>query len=110
MIYFWLDDERKVPREIMENPAYTTIFHFNSVNQMKEMILTIVSMEMIDQFIIDLDHDLGEYAWDGGDGIELMKWLLEEQIYPQVKLHTMNVVGRQNMQAILDSRFWGKEY
>lgn len=110
MIYFWLDDERMIPKEILDNKENIATFHFHSVNEMKEMILTIVSMEMLDELVIDLDHDLGAYAWDGGDGIELMKWLLESQIYPKVKFHTMNPVGRQNMQAILDSRFWGKEY
>lgn len=109
MIYLWLDDERKIPQNIIDNPDITA-FHFHSVNEMKEMILAIVSMGMLDELMIDLDHDLGIYAKDGGDGIELMKWLLESQIYPVVRFHSMNVVGIQNMQAILDSRFWGKEY
>ncbi len=43
--------------------------------------------------LIDCDHDLGDYAHDGGDGIKLLDWLAETgQFYP-IRLHTMNPVG-----------------
>ena len=33
--------------------------------------------------LIDCDHDLGDYAADGGDGIKLLDWLLERgTLYP----------------------------
>ena len=54
---------------------------------------------------IDCDHDLGEYASDGGDGIKLINWLAERKTYYPVRLHTMNPVGRENMQREID-RYW----
>ena len=55
--------------------------------------------------LIDCDHDLGEYAKYGGDGIKLLDWLLERNTLYPIKLHTANPVGRNNMQRMLD-RFW----
>ena len=54
---------------------------------------------------LDLDHDLGDYAKDGGDGIELVKWLIETERFYPISLHTMNPVGRDNMLALID-RYW----
>lgn len=54
---------------------------------------------------IDMDHDAGDYAKDGGDYIRFLDWL--EMTHPRdfVKLkwrfHSMNPVGIQNMLAIL---------
>ena len=50
---------------------------------------------------LDLDHDLGDYAFDGGDKIKLLDYLAETEQYYFVKLHTMNPVGRENMQTFL---------
>ena len=47
---------------------------------------------------LDLDHDLGDYAFDGGDKIKLLDYLAETEQYYFVKLHTTNPVGRENMQ------------
>ena len=54
---------------------------------------------------IDCDHDLGVYANLGGDGIELVEWLAATGRFPPVALHTMNSVGRENMQSLID-RYW----
>ena len=55
--------------------------------------------------IIDCDHDLGDYACYGGDGIKLLDWLVERETFYPIKLHTANPVGRANMQRMID-RFW----
>ena len=55
--------------------------------------------------IIDCDHDLGDNAHDGGDGIKLLDWLAERQTFYPVALHTMNPVGRENMQRGIE-RDW----
>ena len=57
---------------------------------------------------IDCDHDLGDYAADGGDGIRILDWLLERGTLYPVVLHTMNPVGRENMRRMLQ-RYWTKE-
>lgn len=54
---------------------------------------------------LDLDHDLGDFAWLGGDAIKLLDYLvMEEKFYP-IKIHTANVVGRENMERTI-RRFW----
>ena len=90
----WLDDVRIAPDGYI---------HCRSVNEAIKAIEENETKEEIE--LIDCDHDLGDYAVDGGDGIKLLDWLLErETLYP-VKLHTMNPVGRENMQRTID-RYW----
>lgn len=57
----------------------------------------------------DLDHDLGEYASDGGDAIKLVDWLIETY-YDKNKhfvfhFHSMNPVGVDNMKRAIE-RYW----
>lgn len=97
--YVWLDDERLCP--------YVNYNSFHSVNEVKSFI----TEKGEGCFYLDLDHDLGIYAKDGGDAIELIKWILnmglhENPIYKfYFTLHTMNIVGRMNMQALIDRYF-----
>ena len=95
MAKIWLDDIREAP------VGYT---HTHSVNETKQVIED-YEQQGIKITIIDLDHDLGDYAIDGGDAIKLVLWLVETERFYPIKLHTMNPVGRQNMQAIID-RYW----
>lgn len=91
----WLDDNRIAPKG----------FHWvYSVNEAKKLIqLCEKTNESIE--ILDLDHDLGEYAKDGGDGIKLVDWLAETKRFYPIKLHTMNPIGRENMQREIN-RYW----
>ena len=61
----WLDDLRPAPE------GYVWC---RSVN---EAIRFIKSTESESE-LIDCDHDLGDYAKDGGDGIKLLDWLAEQ--------------------------------
>ena len=56
--------------------------------------------------LLDLDHDLGDYAKFGGDGVKLLDWLEETGRNYPIKIHSMNVVGRQNMEAICRRNGW----
>ena len=58
---------------------------------------------------LDLDHDLGDYADQGGDAIRLLDWLAERETFYPVEIHTANPVGRANMERIL-ARYWGEQY
>ena len=58
---------------------------------------------------LDLDHDLGDYADQGGDAIRLLDWLAERGTFYPVEIHTANPVGRANMERIL-ARYWGEQY
>ena len=65
--------------------------------------------ELVDSLLTDYfepyDYILGDYAYDGGDGIKLLDWLaVNERFYP-IRLHTMNPVGRENMLRMIQ-RYW----
>lgn len=56
--------------------------------------------------LIDIDHDAGDYADDGGDYIKLLDWLeMTGRSYP-IHIHSMNPVGVQNMRAIIRKNGW----
>lgn len=94
-VAIWLDALREAPRDYV---------WCKSVNRAKE---TIISAERNGDrvAIIDCDHDLGDYAADGGDGIKLLDWLAERGTYYPIALHTYNPVGRENMRRTIE-RYW----
>lgn len=104
--YIWLDDERPFPYyDAVPRSAVAVV---KSVNHAKQTINDIESKVKDASFILDLDHDLGEFASDGGDGYELIVWLIESgRNYDdyKVKVHTMNPVGRERMEGLVD-RYW----
>lgn len=96
-IKIWLDDVREAPE------GYC---HCHSVNEtIKKIIKCEKEYAVIDE--INCDHDLGDYASDGGDEIKLIDWLVKRKTYYPVKLHTMNPVGHENMQREID-RYWNE--
>ena len=94
-IKIWLDDIREAP------DGY---FHCRSVNEAVGRIVKCEEEHTVTD-VIDCNHDLGDYAGDGGDGIKLIDWLAERETYYPVALHTMNPVGRENMQREIE-RYW----
>ena len=88
----WLDDPR---------PAPEGYIWCHSVNEVKRTILA--ANEPVE--LIDCDHDLGDYAFDGGDGIKLLDWLAETERHYPIRLHTMNPVGRENMRRLIERYF-----
>lgn len=98
VIKIWLDDVRPAPDK--------TWWAVKSVNQAKIVIRAAEGIE--DTTIqLSLDHDLGQWAKDGGDGIKLLDWMAETERFYPVELHTQNPVGRENMQRLID-RYWRK--
>lgn len=113
MYSIWLDDIR---------PAPIGFLWCHSVNEAKSAIVEFIEAKenALDEwdfpddalwnykFYIDLDHDLGDYAKDGGDAIKLIDWL-EETGYGSegtYGIHTANPVGRQNMLNIMIKNGW----
>jgi hypothetical protein len=86
----WLDDIRQAPE------GYIWCKRVNEA-------ISVMSNDVTE---LHLDHDLGDYANDGGDAICLLDWCIEHEIFPNVILHTANPVGRANMQRLLNSRNW----
>ena len=67
----WLDDLRVAPE------GYETV---KSVNEAIELIEKCEkNNELIE--VLDLDHDLGDYAYDGGDAIKLLDYLAERETF-----------------------------
>lgn len=56
--------------------------------------------------LIDIDHDAGDYAKDGGDYIRLLDWLEQTGRNYPIRIHSANPVGVQNMRAIIHKNGW----
>ena len=56
--------------------------------------------------IIDMDHDAGDFASDGGDYIRLLDWLEETGRNYPIRIHSANPVGVQNMRRIIERNGW----
>ena len=96
----WVDDIR---------PAPEGWYQARSVNVEKEMIIgKWESIEMLSR-----DYDSGDYNKFGGDYINILKWLEEEEhktnkkivTFP-IHIHSMNSVGAQNMRNIIQHNNW----
>ena len=68
--YIWLDDVRPFGGGIQALHDYDC-YTVYSVNEAKDIITSCESAHT--RFILDLDHDLGDYANDGGDGYKLTR-------------------------------------
>lgn len=91
----WVDDVRPVPDGYVGT---------KSVNETIKLIEK-AEKEGTDIELLDLDHDLGDYAADGGDAIKILDFLAERETYYPIKIHTANPVGRENMERMI-RRFW----
>lgn len=96
----WLDDLRQPPDHTWNWVRSV----WGAVSAIKSEIKSGRGIDMM-----SLDHDLGDYARQGGDGIKLLVWMIEHDVYCPVMLHTMNPVGRENMARII-KRYWPPEY
>ena len=96
----WVDDVRPAP------PGWVRA---TSVEQAK-IALRYKGGRIVE--IISLDHDAGDFAKFGGDYIEILKWLESEvhtagrNYVPIIHIHTSNVVGRMNMEVIINANGW----
>lgn len=104
--YIYLDDIREDDTWFRRNLALQK-WHphvVRTVEQAKNLIWAILYSGESASFIVDLDHDLGEGNENELEpsGYEFCKWIVENQI-PLVgfHLHSMNVVGSQNMRQLL---------
>ena len=97
----WIDDVRPAPE------GYCWI---KSVDGAKEIIIKLdnpINRKWWGEVeIIDIDHDAGEYFQYGGDYIKLLDWLEETGRNYPIRIHSMNVVGRMNMEAICRRNGW----
>lgn len=96
----WIDDVRPAPEKY--NWAKT-------VNEAKYHIeWWEIHCKQYDKegLIIDIDHDAGDYAGDGGDYIKLLDWFEETGRNYPIRIHSMNPVGVANMRVIIQRNGW----
>lgn len=93
----WIDDIRKPPSDDW--------WVSRSVVAAKAMIRTLEEKGYTIK-VISIDHDAGDYAGLGGDYINVLNWLEENNKSFPIHIHTMNPVGRQNMEAIIRKNNW----
>lgn len=112
----WVDDIRPAPEgyewvaSVSEARATITASE-KIVDAIKELFTSIpdAALSLIEEYrieLIDIDHDAGEYANDGGDYIKLLDWLEETGRNYPIHIHSMNPVGVENMRRIIQRNGW----
>ena len=100
----WIDDMR---------PAPSGFIWARTVNRAKEIIID--NEELLEVNLgkstyrielIDIDHDAGDFVYDGGDYIKLLDWLEETGRNYPIRIHSMNPVGVANMRTIIERNGW----
>ena len=97
---YWIDDERPAP-----DASYV---HLHTVYEALDELMWLQNdaPNWLRVEVIDLDHDAGEFSDEGGDYIEILKAMEENGWKYPVAFHTMNPVGRANMQRIAEKNGW----
>lgn len=108
----WIDDVRPAPS--------IEYYWVKSVNEAKNLIIdcenrmqaglpaffTNWGLYKLPITELNIDHDAGDYASDGGDYIKLLDWLEETGRNYPIHIHSMNPVGVANMRAIIERNGW----
>ena len=99
----WIDDVREAPEGYIWCKSVNETIEFI---EEEEAFFELTDQEGKPFSLLDLDHDAGEYASDGGDYIKLLDWLEETgRSYP-IRIHSMNPVGVENMRQIIVKNNW----
>ena len=95
-MYLWVDDIR--------TPLCDEWLWARSVSEAITVVKSYEHKQSDDSIVISLDHDAGDFGADGGDYIRVLDWLEQAGIVDTgyfFHLHTMNPVGRENMDRII---------
>ena len=92
----WIDDVRPALE------GYTWCKSTNeAINQIK-----IATNNNIDIELIDIDHDAGSYASDGGDYIRVLYFMEFYMLNVPIHIHSTHQVGAANMRRIIQKNGW----
>ena len=101
ILKIWVDDVRPAPE------GYVWL---KSVNEVKKYLADPHILCNYEISLIDLDHDAGDYAKDGGDYIRILDYLEMVGYNGDLRIHSMNPVGVQNMRNIIQKNGWREIY
>lgn len=108
----WVDDIRPAPEGYVwcksVNETISKIKYFEAVRSGEEFDKNclILNRSTLSIKLIDIDHDAGDFAFDGGDYIKLLDWLEENGYNYPIHIHSMNPVGVENMRRIIRRNGW----
>lgn len=100
----WVDDVRPAP-----DNTYTHVYSVDKAKssiEYNEYLASVFNLAIYEVQLIDIDHDAGEYASEGGDYIKLLDWLEETGRNYPIRIHSMNPVGVENMRRIIQRNGW----
>ena len=101
ILKIWVDDVR---------PAPEGYIWLKSVNEVKKYLADPHILGNYEISLIDLDHDAGDYAKDGGDYVRILDYLEIVGYSGDLRIHSMNAVGVQNMRSIIQKNGWREIY
>lgn len=99
-IKLWIDDVRPAPEGYKWIKSVNEAIRFLEEGKWYDTYITDVELT------IDIDHDAGDYAADGGDYIKILDWMEKENMRATFHIHSMNPVGVQNMRNIIRRNGW----
>lgn len=106
----WIDDVRPAPKGYVwcksVNEARARI---SATEYRNRKFLSHTSCGITEEYeieLIDIDHDAGDFAYDGGDYIRLLDWLEETSRNYPIHIHSMNPVGVERMRAVIQRNKW----
>lgn len=100
----WIDDVRPAPDGYTWCKSVNTAKHL--IRRSCEELIVNPQLEYYKIELISIDHDAGDYACFGGDYIRLLDWLEETGRNYPIRIHSMNVVGVENMRRIIERNGW----
>lgn len=106
----FLDDYRNPSDVGLDNEEWIVVRRFDDI---QTILMCCYDMVREKSYVkeISLDHDLGEINGDTRTGYDLVKWMVDRNIWPtdNIYIHSANPVGRANMKAMVDRYFYKKE-
>ena len=100
----WIDDVRPAPEGYVWCKSVFEAIEQIVTSEVANRINRIFKYNEIE--LIDIDHDAGEYASQGGDYIKFLDWLEETGRNYPIRIHSQNPVGVANMRAIIEKNGW----
>lgn len=101
----WIDDVRPAPERYVwcksVNEAKKAIIDTDEMNEIPRMYDMNFSITLI-----DIDHDAGDYASEGGHYIKLLEWLEETGRNYPIHIHSDNQINLLWMREIIERNGW----